>query len=84
MQEDVFSFVPRGHFVTEIEAGLFQALPLHPAPEQMLALVVRRGLGADTVDRLLALTRATMSDALARGLQGWLPLADANASRPAS
>jgi len=72
LAEDVFAFVPRGHFLPEIDSGLFRAIAIEPPAEQILTLSTRHQIDHATRLKLLDIIRTAITRALAGGRQGWL------------
>lgn len=72
LKEDVFSFVPQGHYLADIEAGTLVKHALNPPVEQMLALVVSNRLEAAVQGSVLGLIRAAIARQIGQGKQGWL------------
>ncbi|HEV2570831.1 MAG TPA: LysR family transcriptional regulator [Beijerinckiaceae bacterium] len=72
LAEDVFAFVPRGHFLPEIDSGLFRAIAIEPPAEQILTLSTRRQIDPAARLKLLDIICLAITHALAGGRQGWL------------
>jgi LysR family nitrogen assimilation transcriptional regulator len=72
LKEDVFSFVPQGHYLADIEAGTLVKHALNPPVEQILALVVGNRLEAAVQSSVLSLIRAAIARQISQGKQGWL------------
>ncbi|MDF2119704.1 LysR family transcriptional regulator [Roseiarcaceae bacterium H3SJ34-1] len=72
LKEDVYSFVPQGHYLADLEAGTLEKHALDPPVEQMLALVVSNRLEAVVQSAVLGLIKAAIARQIGQGKQGWM------------
>jgi LysR family nitrogen assimilation transcriptional regulator len=72
LKEDVFSFVPQGHYLADIEAGTLVKHALNPPVEQILALVTSNRLDKAVQSSILNLVNAAIARQIGQGKQGWL------------
>lgn len=77
LREDVYSFIPQGHFLPDIESGLLAKYAIEPPLKQTLSAVFSAGLNAEIVAKVTRIVQSAIDQQLQEGRQGWHALSAA-------